>query len=123
VELGLIRLRYKYKFEDGFGEPSDEWLHYIERKHNEILGNYSKPESEALQRAFAPRKRHRLNHVFDVIGFFYPDYPNMVHDSKKRKRKVTTKQSKVPKIQAESTPQVSEKILVKMLLRFLLHCS
>ncbi|KAL5678434.1 hypothetical protein ACJX0J_014565 [Zea mays] len=36
----------------------------LDRKHNEILGNYSKPE-------------HRLNHVFYVIGFFYPDYPNM----------------------------------------------
>ena len=50
---------------------------------------------------------------FDAIGFFYPDYPNMVHDSKKRKRKVTTKRSKVPKIKAELTPQASAEILVK----------
>jgi hypothetical protein len=27
---GLIRLHYKYKFEDGFGEPCDEWLDSIE---------------------------------------------------------------------------------------------
>jgi hypothetical protein len=53
----LIRLRYKYKFEDEFGEPSDGWLDYNEVKCNEILGNYSKPEAEALQRAFAARKR------------------------------------------------------------------
>jgi hypothetical protein len=28
VEPGLIRLRYKYKFQDEFGEPSDGWLDY-----------------------------------------------------------------------------------------------
>jgi hypothetical protein len=54
-----------------------------------------------------------LNHVFDVIGFFYPDYHNMVQDWRKRKRKVTTKRSKVSKIQAESTPQALEEILVQ----------
>jgi hypothetical protein len=27
---GLIRLRYKYKFEDEFGEPCDEWLDSID---------------------------------------------------------------------------------------------
>jgi hypothetical protein len=52
VEPGLVRLCYKYKFEDEFREPSDGWLDYIEAKCNEILGNYSKPEVEALQRAF-----------------------------------------------------------------------
>jgi hypothetical protein len=56
VEPGLVRFRYKYKFEDEFGEPSDEWLDYIEAKCNEILGNYYKHEAEALQRAFAARK-------------------------------------------------------------------
>jgi hypothetical protein len=28
------------------------WLDYIESKCNEILGNYRKPEDEALQQAF-----------------------------------------------------------------------
>jgi hypothetical protein len=37
----------------------------------------------------------------------------MVQDSKKRKRKLTMKWSKVLKIQAESTPQASEEILVQ----------
>jgi hypothetical protein len=46
VEPGLIRLRYKYKFEDEFGKPSDGWLDYINVKCNEILGNYSKTEVE-----------------------------------------------------------------------------
>jgi hypothetical protein len=39
-----------------------------------------------------------LNHVFDAIGFFYLDYPIMVQDLKKRKKKITTRQSKVPKV-------------------------
>jgi hypothetical protein len=49
-----------------------------------ILGNYSKPEDEALQQPFAAQKRCRLNRVFDAIAFFYPNYPNMVQDLKKR---------------------------------------
>jgi hypothetical protein len=53
VEPGLIRLRYKYRFKDKFGELCDDWLGSIEAKCNEILGNYSKPEAEALYRAFA----------------------------------------------------------------------
>jgi hypothetical protein len=35
--LGLIRLRYKCRFEDEFGEPSDGYLDYVEAKCNEIL--------------------------------------------------------------------------------------
>jgi hypothetical protein len=57
AEPRLIRLRYKYKFEDKFGEPSDRWLDYVEAKCNEILGNYSKPEAEALQQAFMTQKK------------------------------------------------------------------
>jgi hypothetical protein len=56
TELGQIRLRYKYKFEDEFGEPCDEWLDAIEVKCNEILGNYSKTKAEALHRTFATWK-------------------------------------------------------------------
>jgi hypothetical protein len=48
VDLGLVRLRYKYKFEDEFGEPCDKWLYSIEAKCDEILRNYRKPETQAL---------------------------------------------------------------------------
>jgi hypothetical protein len=53
VEPRLTRFRYRYKFEDKFREPSDGWLDYIEAKCNETLVNYSKPEAEPLQWAFA----------------------------------------------------------------------
>jgi hypothetical protein len=68
AEPRLIRLLYKYKFEDEFGEPINRWLDYIEMKYNEILGNYSKPEAEALQLAFAARKRHQLNHFLMLLA-------------------------------------------------------
>jgi hypothetical protein len=87
AEPELVRLHYKYIFEDEFGEPSDGFLDYVEAKCNEILGNYSKSEAEALQQAFRDRKRCQLNRVFDAIDFFYPDYPMMFQDSKKRKKK------------------------------------
>jgi hypothetical protein len=112
AEPGLIRLRCKYRFEDKFGEPSDGWLDYVEAKCNEILGNFSKLEAEALSRAFWAQKRYRLNRVFDAIGYFYPDYPVMAQDSKKRKKKVTNRRSKVPKVHDGSTPQASEEISV-----------
>jgi hypothetical protein len=59
--------------------------------------------------------------VFLMLLAFYPYYPNMIQDSKNRKRKVTTKRTKVPKIQAESTPQALEEILVKRAFWNLLH--
>jgi hypothetical protein len=34
AEPGSVRLHYKYKFEDEFGEPTDGWLDYIEVKCN-----------------------------------------------------------------------------------------
>jgi hypothetical protein len=51
VEPRLIKLRYKYRFEDEFGEPCDRWLGSIEAKCKEILGNYNKPKVEALYRS------------------------------------------------------------------------
>ena len=53
---GLVKHHYKYKFKEEFREPSDGWLDYIEVKCDEILGNYSKHEVEALQQAFATWK-------------------------------------------------------------------
>jgi hypothetical protein len=38
------------------------------------LGAYSKVEDEAMTIALGARSKNRLNRVFDVIKFFYPDY-------------------------------------------------
>jgi hypothetical protein len=39
-----------------------------------LLGAYTKAEDEAMNTAFGARGNKRLNRVFDVIGFVYPDY-------------------------------------------------
>jgi hypothetical protein len=73
TETSLIRLRYKYKFEDEFGGPCDEWLDEIEMKLNEILSNYNKKEVEALHTTFVKQKKP-IKSCFDSIAYFYPDY-------------------------------------------------
>jgi hypothetical protein len=34
IEPALVRLQYKYRFEDEFEEPSDSWLDYVEVRCN-----------------------------------------------------------------------------------------
>jgi hypothetical protein len=73
-EGGLVRLKYTFRYGDKFVEPDDDWLKCIEATSDELLGPYSKAEDTALSVAFGGRKKKRLNRVFDVIGFVYPDY-------------------------------------------------
>jgi hypothetical protein len=86
TEPVLVRLRYMYKFEDEFREPSDGLLDYIEVKCNKILGNYSEPKAKALQQAFTAQKRRPLNRVFDDTGFFSPDYPSWLRIQRRGRR-------------------------------------
>jgi hypothetical protein len=73
-EGGLVRLKYTFRFREKFNEPDDEWLKCIKATSDELLGAYSKAEDNALSAAFGGRGKKRLNRVFDVIGFVYPDY-------------------------------------------------
>jgi hypothetical protein len=73
-EGGLVRLKYTFRFGDQFVEPDDDWLKCVENTSDELLGAYSKSEDNALSAAFGSRKKKRLNRVFDVIGFVYPNY-------------------------------------------------
>jgi hypothetical protein len=73
-EGGLVRLKYTFQYGDKFVEPDDDWLKSIEAISDELLGLYLKAEDTALSAAFGGRKKKRLNRVFDVIGFVYPDY-------------------------------------------------
>jgi hypothetical protein len=41
---------------------------------DDLLGAYTKAEDEAMNIAFGARGKKRLNRVFDVIGFVYPNY-------------------------------------------------
>jgi hypothetical protein len=64
-------------------------LDVVEATSDEILGAYSKAEDEAMTTTFGARGKKRLNQVFDVIGFVYPDY---CYPTRKqgRKRKAAT---------------------------------
>jgi hypothetical protein len=72
--LQLIRLKYTFRYRDQFDEPNDDSLKCIEATSDELLGAYTRAEDDALSSAFGGRGKKRLNRVFDVIGFIYPDY-------------------------------------------------
>jgi hypothetical protein len=71
---GLVYLKYTYHYRNQFGDPDDDWLGTIKSKSDEILGNFTKKEDEALTTAFGARVKRTLNWVFDAIHFVYPDY-------------------------------------------------
>jgi hypothetical protein len=71
---GLVYLKYTFRYRSQFDEPNDDWLDAIEATSDELLGAYMKAEDDAMTTAFGTRVKKRLNRVFDVIGFLYPDY-------------------------------------------------
>jgi hypothetical protein len=71
---GLVYLRYTFRYRSQFDEPNDDWLEFVEATSDELLGAYTKAEVEAMIIAFGARGKKRLNRVFDVIRFVYPDY-------------------------------------------------
>jgi hypothetical protein len=70
---GLVYLKYTFWYRSQFDEPNDDWLDAIEATSDELLGAYSRTEDEAMTVAFGAHGKKRLNRVFDVIGFVYPD--------------------------------------------------
>jgi hypothetical protein len=116
---GLVYLKYTYHYRSQFDEPNDDWLEAIEATSDELLGAYTKAEDEAMNTAFGARGKRRLNIVFDVIGFIYPDYSFLARkqganrkiatttsstSSKLKRAKVLTRRSKLHSL--EKTAQV-----------------
>ena len=73
-EGGLVYLRYIYRYRSQFDEPNNDWLEVVDATSDELLGPYSNAEDKAMTTSFGARGKRRLNRVFDVIGFFYPNY-------------------------------------------------
>jgi hypothetical protein len=91
-QIGFVYLKYTFRYRSQFDEPNDDWLDAIEATSDELLGAYSKAEDEAMTVAFDARGRKRLNRVFDLIGFVYPDYCYLTR-KQGRKRKAATSAS------------------------------
>jgi hypothetical protein len=86
IKGGLVRLKYTFKFREKFDEPNDDWLKCIEATSDELLGAYSKAKDNDLSGAFGSRGKKRLNMVFDVIGFIYPDYHYPIKGQEKKRK-------------------------------------
>jgi hypothetical protein len=83
-QSGLIYLKYTFKYRSQFDKPNDDWLDAIDVTSDELLGAYSRAKDYAMTAAFGGRGKKRLNMVFDVIGFVYPDY---CYPSQKQRKK------------------------------------
>jgi hypothetical protein len=65
-----------------------------------------------LSLTFVARKKLRLNHIFDAIGFVYRDYPHVIQETKKRKQKYVKVTSKHRKISpSKSKPEMMKEDL------------
>jgi hypothetical protein len=62
-----------------------------------LLGVYSRAKDDAMTAAFGGRGKKRLNRVFDVIGFVYPDYCYPSQNQGKKRRVVASVISNTPK--------------------------
>jgi hypothetical protein len=94
---GLVYLKYTFRYRDQFDEPSDDWLTCVEATSDELLGAYTRAEDDAMTLAFGGRGKKRLNRVFDVIGFVYPDYTYPSQKQGKKRKTATSVISAAPK--------------------------
>jgi hypothetical protein len=64
---------------------------------DELLVAYSRAEDKAMTAAFGARGKKRLNRVFDVIGFVYPDYCFPVQKQGRKRKVIALTSSGAPK--------------------------
>jgi hypothetical protein len=62
-----------------------------------LLGAYTRAEDDAMTLAFEGRGKKRLNRIFDVIGFVYPDYSYPSRKQGKKRKAATSTISVVSK--------------------------
>jgi hypothetical protein len=95
---GLIYLKYTFKYMSHFDEPNDDWLDAIDATNDEFLGAYSRAKDDAMTVAFGGWGKKRLNRVFDVIGFVYPDYCYPSRKQGKKRKATASAISTTPKV-------------------------
>jgi hypothetical protein len=94
----LVYLKYTFRYRNQFDEPNDDWLDCIEATGNELLGAYTRAEDDAMTVALGGWGKKRLNRVFDVIGFVYPDYCYPSRKQGKRRKSVASAIASTPKL-------------------------
>jgi hypothetical protein len=94
----LVYLKYTFKYRSQFDEPNDDWLDAIDATSDELLGAYSRAEDDAMIAVFGGQGKKRLNRVFEVIGFVYPDYSYPSRKQGKKRRAATSVISTTPKL-------------------------
>jgi hypothetical protein len=94
---GLVYLKYTFRYRDQFDEPSDDWLTCVKATSDELLGAYTRAEDDAMTLAFGGWGKKRLNRVFDIIGFMYPDYTYPSQKQGKKRKTTASAISVVPK--------------------------
>jgi hypothetical protein len=96
---GLVYLKYTFKYRSQFDEPNADWLDAIGATSDKLLGAYSKAKDDAMTAVFGGWGKKRLNRVFDVIGFVYPDYcyPSWKQGKKRRAADSTISTTSKPK--------------------------
>jgi hypothetical protein len=52
---GLVYLKYTFRYRDQFDEPSDGWLICVEATSDDLLGEYTRAEDDAMTLAFGGR--------------------------------------------------------------------
>jgi hypothetical protein len=93
----LVYLKYTFRYRDQFDEPNDDCLTCVEATNDELLGAYTRAEDDAMTLAFGGRGKKRLNRIFDVIGFVYPDYTYSSRKQGKKRKTAASATSIVPK--------------------------
>jgi hypothetical protein len=93
----LVYLKYTFRYRSQFDETNDDWLDAIEATSDELLGAYSRAEDEAMIVAFGARGKKRLNRVFDVIEFIYPDYCFPIRKQRGKRKIAASASSSAPK--------------------------
>jgi hypothetical protein len=94
---GLVYLKYTFRYQNQFDELNDDWLDCVEATSDELLGAYTRAEDDALTVAFGGRGKKRLNRVFDVIGFVYPDYCYPSRNQRKKRKAAASAIYTMPK--------------------------
>jgi hypothetical protein len=94
---GLVYLKYTFRYRSQFDELNNDWLDAIEATSDERLGAYSKADDEAMTTSFGAWGKKRLNRVFDVIGFVYPNYYYPSQKQGKKRKAAASASSSVPR--------------------------